>query len=244
MRFIPHRGERKEANMIGIIGAMHIEIQELIDSMQKTEQQTISGVTYWHGMIEKQEVVAAVCGIGKVFAALCAQTMILHYHPACIINIGVAGGLAPFLHIGDIVMADRVCQHDIDTTALGDPLGLISGPNQVFLPCDAGQTETLYQTAKANGFTVWKGTIASGDCFVAKPEKKALLKQHFGAIACEMEGGAIGQICYVNQIPFCLIRAISDSADDSAGDDYPTFKQKSAAHMQKMIKQYLKTKPE
>ena len=223
--------------MIGIIGAMHIEIQELIDSMQQAKQKTISGVTYWHGIIEGQEVVAAVCGIGKVFAALCAQTMILHYQPACIINIGVAGGLAPFLHIGDIVIADKVCQHDIDTTALGDPLGLISGINQVFLPCDAGQTELLYQTAKENSFTIWKGAIASGDCFVAKPEKKALLRHYFEAIACEMEGGAIGQICYVNQISFCLIRAISDGADDNAGDDYPTFVQKSAAYMQKMIKQ-------
>ncbi|MCI8590524.1 MAG: 5'-methylthioadenosine/adenosylhomocysteine nucleosidase [Clostridiales bacterium] len=230
--------------MIGIIGAMQIEIQELIDSMKHAEAKTISGVTYWQGMIEEQEIVAAVCGIGKVFAALCTQTMILHYHPTCIINIGVAGALSPSLCIGDIVVADKVCQHDIDTTALGDPLGLISGINQVFLSCDSKQAEALYQTAKENNFAVWKGTIASGDCFVAKLEKKALLKQHFEAIACEMEGGAIGQICYVNQLPFCLIRAISDGADSGAGDDYQTFVQKSAVHMQKMIKQYLKTKSE
>ncbi|MCI8332599.1 MAG: 5'-methylthioadenosine/adenosylhomocysteine nucleosidase [Clostridiales bacterium] len=230
--------------MIGIIGAMQIEIQDLIDNMQQAEQQTISGVTYWHGTIGEQEAVAAVCGIGKVFAALCAQTMILHYHPTCLINIGVAGGLSPSLHIGDIVVADKICQHDIDTTALGDPLGLISGINQVFLPCDANRTEAFYQTAKTCHFPVWKGTIASGDCFIANSEKKALLQQHFGAIACEMEGGAIGQICYVNQIPFCLIRAISDGAGDGAESDYQTFVKKSAVHMQQMIKQYVKNKTE
>lgn len=229
--------------MIGLIGAMRIETEEIIQAMSHAQEEAISGVTYVHGFIGGQEIVAATCGIGKVFAALCAQTMILKYKVSHIINLGVAGGLAPGLAVGDIVIADKVVQHDIDTSALGDPVGLISGINQVYLSCDPESAQRFGKIAEQLKYSASTGVIASGDQFIAKATAKIRLQREFGAVACEMEGGAIGQICFVNQVPFTLLRAISDGADNSAGTDYQTFAKTSAAHMQAMIMAYLTSRP-
>ena len=226
--------------MIGIIAAMDVEMKSLRSYMENTETEVISGIRFVRGTLEGKDVVTAVCGIGKVFAALCAQTMILHYQPRCIINTGVAGTLTDALTIGSIAVSSAVVQHDMDTSPLGDPVGLISGINKVELPADRLLTGQLSACAKVMGIKTATGVIASGDQFVASVERKAFIVEHFKAIACEMEGAAVGQVCYVNKIPFCVLRAISDSADGSSHMDYPTFVQMAAEQSVALMRRFMR----
>lgn len=226
--------------MIGIIAAMDVEMKSLRSYMDNTETEVISGIRFVRGTLEGKDVVTAVCGIGKVFAALCAQTMILHYQPQCIINTGVAGTLTDALTIGSIAVSSAVVQHDMDTSPLGDPVGLISGINKVELPADRLLTGQLSACAKVMGIKTATGVIASGDQFVASAERKAFIVENFKAIACEMEGAAVGQVCYVNKVPFCVLRAISDSADGSSHMDYPTFVQMAAEQSVALLRRFMR----
>ena len=226
--------------MIGIIAAMDVEMKSLRSYMENTETEVISGIRFVRGTLEGKDVVTAVCGIGKVFAALCAQTMILHYQPQCIINTGVAGTLTDALTIGSIAVSSAVVQHDMDTSPLGDPVGLISGINKVELPADRLLSGQLSACAKVMGIKTATGVIASGDQFVASVERKAFIVEHFKAIACEMEGAAVGQVCYVNKVPFCVLRAISDSADGSSHMDYPTFVQMAAEQSVALLRRFMR----
>ena len=226
--------------MIGIIAAMNVEMESLRSYMENTETDVISGIRFVRGTLEGKEVVTAVCGIGKVFAALCAQTMILHYSPDRIINTGVAGTLTDKLDICSIAVSSAVVQHDMDTSPIGDPLGLISGINKIELPADRIMSGQLSACAKIMGIKTETGIIASGDQFVASSERKAFIVDHFKAIACEMEGAAIGQVCYVNKVPFCVLRAISDSADGSSHMDYPTFAKMAAEQSVALLRRFLR----
>ena len=225
--------------MIGIIAAMQLEMEALRSGIQNPVAETISGIEFVRGTLEGREVVTAVCGIGKVFAAICAQTLILRYRPECIINTGVAGTLTDRLSIGSIAVSSAVVQHDMDTSALGDPVGLISGIDRVQLPADAPLAASLARCADALGIPNVIGVIASGDQFVASPEKKAFIVGAFGAIACEMEGAAIGHVCFVNGVPFCVLRAISDSADGASHMDYPQFAKMAAGQSVRLLTAYL-----
>lgn len=208
---------------LGIIAAMDKEATPLIEQMTDITTQTVSGIAFTSGRLRGHSAVVAVCGIGKVFAAMCAQTMILTYAPARIINTGVAGSLSKALKIGDLAIAEKVVQHDMDTSALGDPKGLISGINQVYLPADKAMGDLLADCAKDIGVNALLGVIASGDRFVSDNAYKAFITETFNGIACEMEGAAIGQVCFVNRVPFAVIRAISDDASGEAQMDYPQF---------------------
>ena len=226
--------------MIGIIAAMNVEMDGLRAHMESPISETVSGVEFVRGVIEGREVVTAVCGIGKVFAALCAQTMILRYAPEAIINTGVAGTLTDELTIGNLAVSACVVQHDMDTSAIGDPVGLISGINMVEIPADRALTERLCAAAKEVGVKTLTGCIASGDQFVASPGRKTFITDTFSAIACEMEGAAIGQVCYVNRVPFCVLRAISDSADGSSHMDYPAFTRLAAEQSVRLLLAFLR----
>lgn len=227
--------------MIGIIGAMDIEIENITKKMTEISTEIVSGIRFTSGYIGTIRVVAAVCGIGKVFAAVCAQTMIIKYSPSMIINTGVAGTLTEKIGVLDTVIADFVVQHDMDTTFLGDEPGLISGINIIKFPCDKKMIDKAVEVSGYEPGNVIIGTVASGDCFVASPEKKERISELFGAVACEMEGGAIGHVCYINKVPFEVIRTISDSADGKAHISYEDFKvvaaKKSAKIVTEMIKQ-------
>ena len=226
--------------MIGIIGAMGIEIRALADLLEDKESKTISGVEFLKGKIFGKDVVLAVCGVGKVFAAICAQTMILKYSPDVIINTGVAGTLTDKLSIGDIAVATDVVQHDMDTSPLGDPKGLLSGINIVKIPTDASTKEKLVCAVKSQGVNYTEGTIASGDQFLASQEIKISIAQTFGAVAGEMEGASIGHVCFVNQVPFCVLRAISDCADGSGAENYFEFLEKAAETAVNVMKEFIK----
>lgn len=214
--------------MIGIIGAMEIEIDGLRRALEAPVSRTISGIAYTSGRLNGHEVVLAVCGIGKVFAAICAQTMLLSYPVKAVINTGVAGTLSEKLGIQDIAIADAVAQHDMDTSALGDPIGLLSGIGRVKLPCGERMVRLAEAVAAEKGFHTETGTIVSGDQFVHTAERKGFLCAQFQGIAAEMEGGSIGQVCYVNGVPFIVIRAISDDASGSSPGDYPRFAARAA----------------
>lgn len=213
---------------IGIIGAMQIEVEALCAAMENTERETVGNMTFVYGELRGKKVVCAKCGIGKVFAAMCAQTMILKYAPDCIINSGVAGTLSASLSIGQIALAEQVVQHDMDTSPIGDPVGLISGINVIYIPTDPAVTAALAAAVGSEGVPYLRGTVASGDQFICRTPEKERIKANFDTadkpvIACEMEGAAIGQVCYVNKVPYGILRAISDGGDENAFADYPTF---------------------
>lgn len=226
-------------DLTGIICAMQLEMDGLRAQMTDTVSETVSGIEFVRGTLCGAPVVTAVCGVGKVFAALCAQTMILRYAPARLINTGVAGSLSPALTIGNIAIARDVVQHDMDTSPLGDPVGLLSGINIVHIPADPALGEALEASASACGLTVRRGTIATGDQFISSGEQKSRIRDSFDAIACEMEGGAIGHVCYVNGTPFAVLRAISDGGDEEASMDYPTFARMAAENSVRVLTDYL-----
>lgn len=213
---------------IGIIGAMKIEVEALCAAMTDTETETVGGMEFVYGTLKGKKVVCAKCGIGKVFAAMCAQTMILRYAPDAIVNSGVAGTLSEGLSIGQIALAEQVVQHDMDTSPIGDPVGLISGINIIYIPSDPTVTACLAAAVGSVGVPYMRGTVASGDQFICRTADKERIRTSFETdgkpvIACEMEGAAIGQVCYVNGVPYGILRAISDGGDEQAFADYPTF---------------------
>lgn len=197
--------------MIGIIGAMEKEISMLRDKMTGVTEKKIGVTRFYQGMLWEKEVCLALCGIGKIHAALCTQAMILHFSPEAIINIGVAGALDESLAIADIVIGAYGIQHDVDTTAFGDPLGCIPEINIVELPCDQKLMAAMEKAADSQGLHHITAGIATGDQFIHQLEKKQQLHAHFGASACDMEGGAIAQVCFEFQVPYGAYRAISDT---------------------------------
>lgn len=227
--------------MIGIIGAMHIEVETVKSLMENKVSETVSGMEFVSGTLFGRKIVVAVCGIGKVAAAMCAQTMILKYSPECIINTGVGGSLDPELHICDVVIAESLVQHDMDTSPLGDPVGLISGINIVNIPCDDRVTAALLKAAEAlDGVRTAAGVIASGDQFIASAEAKKRIVDRFGARVCEMEGAAIAQVCYINFVPFAIVRAVSDCADGSSHMAYEEFLPNAAATAARLIEGFVR----
>ena len=225
--------------MIGVIGAMHIEVETIKSLMKNKSAEKIGGVEFVKGTLHGREIVIAVCGIGKVAAAMCTQIMILKYSPECIINTGVGGSLSTSLAIGDIAVAESLVQHDMDTSPLGDPVGLISGLNMVNIPADKRVGEVLLKGIEAldnvKGMT---GVIASGDQFIASDERKKFITDNFGAIVCEMEGASIAQVCFSNGVPFGVVRAVSDCADGSSHMDYGEFLPVAAANAAKLIEYF------
>lgn len=209
--------------MIGILGAMSVEIQGLEAKLTQSKEQRVGRMRFVEGVLHGRQVVLAECGIGKVNAASCAQAMILLYHPQLILNVGVGGSLSPALRYAEVAVARDLVQHDVDTTALGDELGLVSTVNMVRFPCDERAVRLILESVRELGVNALEGTIASGDQFVATRERKEFITAHFGAICCEMEGGAIAQACYLNSVPCAVIRAISDNADEGSHEDYPHF---------------------
>lgn len=226
--------------LVGVIGAMELEVNALKELMEAPRVNTVSSVDFYRGRIEGTEVVVAAAGVGKVNAAVCAQTMILKYSPDLIINIGVAGGLSPSLKIGDIAVASAVVEHDMDTTALGDEKGFISGIDSVKMECCGTIVDMLVKAAESiEDISVETGIIASGDQFISAREQRNKIINDFGAIAAEMEGGSIGHVCVMNKLPFGVLRAVSDGANDDSAVDFPAFAKAAAENSIKIILELL-----
>lgn len=202
---------------------MDSEVSDLITRLENYTSEKVGPVEFHLGTLCGKRVALARCGIGKVFAAICTQTMILTYSPSLIVNTGVGGGLKPGIAVTDIVVASSLVQHDMDTSAIGDPKGLVSGINKIYFEADERAASLLRECADELGITCHTGIIASGDKFIADKADKARISSDFDASVCEMEGAAIAHTAYVNGTPFCVVRSISDSADEGSSMDYLKF---------------------
>lgn len=222
--------------MVGLVGAMAVEVDSLAAKLEDARREVIGADTFITGRLLGQEVVLSVCGPGKVNAALCAQSMILRYRPDWLLNLGVAGAGASDVSIGDMVIATAVVQHDVDTSPIGDPIGMISKLNLIEIPCDPGLRERLAHAAQGlPDVRVHQGVIATGDQFIADGAARSQIHERFGALAVEMEGGAVAQACWSHGVPCGVLRSISDHANGQSEMDYPAFTRLAAAHSQRVV---------
>ena len=226
--------------MIGILCAMDQEVAALYEMIQQPEITEISGYRFAVGRLAGKDVVVAKCGVGKVNAAICAQTMLLTYHPELVMNSGVAGSLSEKLRICDVAVGQDIVQHDIDTTACGDELALVPELDRVYLPCDGETARVICRAAEKVGVHALPARIASGDQFVSSPEKKRWIVEHFGAMACEMDSGAMAQVCGRSGVKCAVIRAISDSTDGEHAMEFEKFLQIAADQSVKVLLEALK----
>lgn len=212
-------------NKIGIIGAMDEEVHIIKEQMQEVKVCTVAAMDFYEGMLQGKEVVIVRSGIGKVNAAVCTQILADLYHVDAVINTGVAGSLRNEIDIADIVLSTDTLQHDMDATGFGYGLGIIPRMDNSIFKAD----QKLIDLAKAvceeaiPEVGVHTGRIVSGDQFISDSNKKAWLVENFHGYCTEMEGAAIAQAAYLNQIPFLIVRAISDKADQSAEMAYSEF---------------------
>ncbi len=226
--------------MIGIIGAMDTEVDNIKTQVKNKALSTVAGVDFVCGFIDDVNVCVAKCSPGKVNAALCTQAMIDNFDIDMIVNVGVACSLSEDVIIKNVVIASDVCEYDIDITALGEPKGFINGLNVIKVKTDGKISEQLARIAINHGEKIHRGTIASGDTFIANNELKKTLSTEFGAICGEMEGGAIGHTCAANNVPFAVLRSISDGGNENAQLDYPTFKKIAAEISTAIILEFIK----
>ena len=209
--------------MIGIIGAMASEVDGLKAAMTELEVSDFAGVEFYKGKLFGTEVVVAQSGVGKVNAALCAQNMIYHFSPRVIINTGCAAGVGDGLHVGDMVLAATAVQHDLDYGTLGWERGHLERVEAVHIPADKGFTDKIAAIAQSLGYHTKIGVVATGDQFLCDPVRKQGIKEYFGADAVEMEGGAIAHACYLNKVPFVILRSVSDNGDEQANESFEQF---------------------
>ncbi len=209
---------------LGIIGAMTVEVEKLKASMAGAVVSTHAGMEFCEGKLEGLDTVVVQCGVGKVNAAMCAQILCSVFGVTHLVNTGIAGSLDARLDIGDLVVSLDAMYHDFDCVHFCYEMGRVPGMDVVAFPADGGMIELAVAAAEAvNPGHVKTGRVASGDLFVAEKAAKETIIAKTGALCTEMEGAAIAQTAYRNGVPFVVLRAISDKADDSAQMDYPTF---------------------
>lgn len=214
---------------LGIIGAMSMEVETLVSSMENAAPKTIAGSLFYEGTLEGLPCVVVQCGVGKVNAALCAQILCTAYGVTHLVNTGIAGSLCADLDIADLLVSRDAMYHDFDCVHFGYPYGKVPGMDTVAFPADETLMAYAFQAAETvNPGHTKIGRVASGDQFVADKEKKAFIIEKTQALCTEMEGAAIAQTACRNGVPFVILRAISDKADDSAEMDYPSFETLSA----------------
>lgn len=226
---------------IGIIGAMEEEIELLLQKADILATEQRIGLTFYRAKLLNKNIVLVKSGIGKVNAALCTQILIDAFAVDCVINVGVAGAVYKELSIGDIVISEDAVQHDMDTSVFGDPIGIIPRMEESYFKAD----KTLIALAKKAGETltskanVFVGRIASGDQFISTQQGKQKIWENVKGYCAEMEGAAIAHACYINQIPFVIIRSISDDAEDKAHLDYNQFVKIAAANSSELLEKML-----
>lgn len=223
--------------MLGIIGAMDVEVAEVKEAMQDVEVKTMAGMDFYKGTLRGKEAVVVRSGIGKVNAAVCTQILVDHYGVDAVINTGIAGSLRNEIEIGDVVLSTDTAQHDMDATGFGYPVGQIPQMEEFSFPADEALRNLALKCCKEVNpdIGVFTGRIVSGDQFISDRVKKDWIAKNFGGCCTEMEGAAIAQAAYLNHVPFLIIRAISDKADNSATMDYSEFEVKAVRHSVNLI---------
>lgn len=228
-------------NKIGIIGAMELEVNQLKQKMTLANTKKKAGMEFFEGTLNGCQVVIVRSGIGKVNAALCTQILADDFQITHVINTGVAGSLNATLDIGDILVSTEALEHDFDVSALGYDLGVIPQMDcSIFKADETLQKLAIEACKKVNpDINVLSGRVVSGDQFIAGKEIKNKLVTVFQGDCAEMEGASIAHGAYLNNLPFVVLRAISDKADDSAEMDYPTFEIAAAGHCAKLVEEML-----
>ena len=223
--------------MLGIIGAMDEEVAKIKERLENVEVQIFGGMDFYKGNFEGKSVVVVRSGIGKVNAAVCAQILADRYQVSGIVNTGIAGSLMAKIDIGDIVLSTDALQHDMDATNFGYPAGQIPRMDVLSFPADPKLLALAKECCgRVNPeIHTYEGRVVSGDQFISDQKKKDWLIETFHGYCTEMEGAAIAQAAYLNGIPFLIIRAISDKADDSANMDYQEFEEQAIAHSVKLV---------
>lgn len=227
---IENQPDEKEPERIGIIGAMDDEVSALKSAMHLDRKETVAGMEFFVGTLGGCDVAIVQSGMGKVNAGTCAQLLITEFNARAVINTGVAGSLDNKLDIEDFVVSVDAVQHDFDVSPIGFVKGEIPYTGRYAFDADAGlRAKAVDAIGKTSPeVTVHEGRICSGDQFISSSEQKDVITASFGGLCCEMEGAAIAQSCYLNDVPFVIIRAISDKADGSAHEDYDEFVKKAA----------------
>jgi len=212
---------------IAVMGAMPEEIEPIVARLDNVRKVEYAANTYYEGTYAGKDVVVAYSKIGKVFAALTATLLIEKFGCDRLLFSGVAGAISDDLRIGDLIIADGLCQHDLDITAFGHPYGYVP-EGEVCIPTDVTLRRIAKAVAEEKGMTLKEGVIATGDQFVADSARKHWIGKTFNASALEMEGAAVAVVCASLGVPFFILRAISDAADMDAGFDFDTFLESSA----------------
>ena len=224
--------------MIGIIGAMEEEVAHLKEAMQVVKTVERAAMTFVKGKLDGKDVVVVRSGIGKVNAGICAQILADLFEVDTLINTGVAGSLDAALDIGDIVISTDAVQHDMDVSALGDPVGQIPRMDTFAFPADERLVQLAVQANEEANPDIHTFTrrVVSGDQFVSDGAVKERLVTQFQAKCTEMEGAAIAQAAYLNKISCVIIRAISDKADNSSTMDYAAFEKQAITHTVRLVR--------
>jgi len=226
---------------LGIIGAMQVEVETLKAAMENKCTEAIAGMEFCRGVLDGCEVVVVQCGVGKVNAAMCAQILCSHFGVSHLVNTGVAGSLWVELDIGDLVVSRDAMYHDFDCKFVGYTHGQVPGMDVLAFPADEALMEKAFAAAEAvNPGHTKIGRVASGDQFVCSSEQKTQIIADTQGICTEMEGAAIAQTAYRNGVPFVILRAISDKADNSAEMDFPTFETIAAHRCAQVVRRLAK----
>ena len=226
--------------MLGIIGAMEVEVAALKEAMSDSTIEKKAEMEFCKGKLDGKPVVVVRSGIGKVNAAICAQILVDCFRVSAVVNTGVAGSLNAGINIGDIVLSKTILQHDMDATGFGYAPGVIPQMSCSVFEGDADMIRLAKKICETEipEISAYEGRIVSGDQFISDKKVKARLVKTFAGDCCEMEGAAIAQAAYLDHIPFLIIRAISDKADDSAHMDYPTFEAQAAEHSFRLVRAF------
>lgn len=228
--------------MIGIIGAMDTEIKNLVSNLKDTQITEYGGLKYYKGILNGKDVVVVKSGVGKVNAALCAQYLAIHFNVEKIINTGIAGAAGKGLGVFDFVVSDEAVYHDVDISIFGYEKGQLPGLPKTFVAdlelADKAVT-AFRKSVYASDHKIVKGIVASGDQFIAEKAVKDRIIENFKPMCVEMEGAAIAHACALNNVPFVIIRCLSDCADDSAGNTYEFNEDVCAAACSNLIMEML-----
>ena len=223
--------------MLGIIGAMDEEVAKIKEEMTDVTVTTVAGMDFYQGKLGGRDAVVVRSGIGKVNAGMCTQILADRFAISAVINTGIAGSLRNEINIGDIVLSTDTVQHDMDASGFGYKVGQIPRVDTYSFPADETLRNLALECNKAVNpeIQAFTGRVVSGDQFISDKAKKQWLIENFDGSCTEMEGAAIAQAAYLNGIPYLVIRAISDKADDSAGMDYQVFEEQAIRHSVKLL---------
>ncbi len=221
---------------IGIIGAMEPEVVHLIESLEKPSFETVAGIEFVSGELGGKEVIVTRSGIGKVAASLATSLLIEKFAPDAVINTGSAGGFVDELAIGDIVISSEVRHHDVDVTAFGYEIGQMAQQPAAFIPDNKLVAAAKSAIASLGEVKAIEGLICTGDSFICDPERTKTMLSHFPTMAaCEMEAAAIAQVCHAFEVPFVVIRSLSDNANDDSPVDFDSYLVKAGHHSALMV---------